>query len=65
MRVDNGKLDLLLAKKRIAVREIIGRKQMSSNTLMRIRREQVLLPKTVGRLAAALGAEVEELIKDD
>lgn len=61
MKVDNHKLDLLLARQRKSLRELRG-EGVSPQTLTRIRRGEDVKPKTVGGVAAALGVDVMDII---
>lgn len=63
MRIDNHKLDLLLARKRKSLRELRG-EGVSPQTLTRIRRGEDVKPKTVGGVAAALGVDPADLIQE-
>lgn len=62
MRVDNHKLELLLARRRMALAELRG-KGLSPQTLTRIRRGEDVKPKTVGVIAENLGCDVLDIIE--
>lgn len=64
MKVDNHKLDLLLAERCLSITELRS-KSLSPQTLTRIRRGEDVKPKTVGRLAAGLGVPVADIIKKE
>lgn len=64
MKVDNHKLDLLLARQRKSLRELRGN-GISPQTLTRIRRGEGVKPKTVGGIAEALGVDVTEILKEE
>lgn len=64
MKIDNHKLDLLLARQRKSLADLRG-KGLSPQTLTRIRRGEDVLPKTIGGVAAALGVDVTEIIREE
>lgn len=59
MKIDTKKLDLLLARRCMSLRDL--RESASSQTLTRIRRGENVNPKTLGRIAQALGADPSEI----
>ncbi len=61
MKIDNYKLDLILARQRKSLREL-RTEGVSPQTLTRIRRGEEVKPKTAGGVAAALGIDVSEII---
>lgn len=63
MKIDNYKLDLLLAKRCMNLRDL--RAGTSPQTLTRIRRGEEVLPATLGRIAKALGVDPAELLKEE
>lgn len=62
MRIDNNKLNLLLAKRCMNLRDL--RAGTSSNTLTRIRRGENVLPATIGRIAKALDVDPADIIEE-
>lgn len=60
MRVDPKKLELCLARACKSEREL--REGTSPQTFMRIRQGKDVKPKTVGRIARALGVDVTDII---
>ena len=62
MRIDPKKLELHLA--RACMSETDLRNGTSPQTLLRIRRGMEVKPKTVGRIARALGVDVTDIIQD-
>ena len=62
MKIDNHKLDLLLAKQCMNLRDL--RTGTSSQTLTRIRRGEDVLPATMGRIAKALGVDPADIIQE-
>ena len=63
MKIDNHKLDLLLAKRCINLRGL--RAEISSQTFSRIRRGEEVRPATLGKLAKALNCDPAELIVEE
>lgn len=62
MRIDPKKMELYLA--RACMSETDLRNETSPQTLLRIRRGMEVKPKTVGRIARALGVDVTDIIQD-
>lgn len=64
MKIDNHKLNLLLAERCMSITELRC-KGLSPQTLTRIRRGEAVKPKTAGKRAAGLGIPVAEIIKGE
>lgn len=64
MKVDTHKLELLLARQRKSL-TALRNEGLSPQTLTRIRRGEDVKPKTIGSVAAALGVDVTELLKEE
>lgn len=64
MKVDNARLDITLAKKCLSITELRC-KGLSPQTLSRIRHGESVKPKTIGKLAQALGVDPAEIIKEE
>jgi DNA-binding Xre family transcriptional regulator len=62
MKVDNSRLDIVLAKKRLSLTRLRGN-GVSPQTVTKMRKNEDVLPATVGKLAKALGVSVTEIIK--
>lgn len=62
MKIDSTRFELALA--RIGENASCLRNVTSPDTLARIRRGEDVLPKTVGKIARALGVDPAELIAD-
>ena len=60
MRIDTQKLDLFLARSCKSMTDL--RDGSSPQTLLRIRRGDEVKPKTVGRIAKALGCDPADII---
>lgn len=62
MKIDNQKLDLMLARRCMSLRDL--RNGTSPQTLTRIRRGENIKPVTVGRIAKALDCDPTDIIQD-
>lgn len=62
MKIDNQKLDLMLARRCMPLRDL--RNGTSPQTLTRIRRGESIKPVTVGRIAKALDCDPTDIIQD-
>jgi DNA-binding Xre family transcriptional regulator len=62
MKVDNGQLDIVLARKRLSLTRLRGN-GVSPQTITKMRKNRDVLPATVGKLAKALGVDVTEIVK--
>lgn len=60
MRIDVSKLDLALARRCMSLRNL--RSNISSQTLTRIRKGDDITPRTLGRIAEALGVDPADII---
>lgn len=59
MRIDTAKMDILLARRCMSLRDL--RVGTSSQTLTRIRRGEDITPKTLGRIAKVLGCDPADI----
>ena len=62
MKVNNYKLDVLLARRCMNRRDLRGN-GASPQTMQRIGKGEDVTPKTAGRIARALGVDVEDIIE--
>lgn len=62
MKIDTKKLNLLLACQCKSLSDL--RDGASPNTLKRIRHGEEVMPKTVGRIAHALGVDPADIIEE-
>lgn len=62
MKIDSKKLDLALARRRMVLSDL--RDAVSSNTLYRLRHGDEPTPRTVGKIAQALGVDPADLLED-
>lgn len=66
MRISRTKLDLILAKKQLSIKELCESANLPTETFKQARTgARNPTPKTIGRIAAALGVEVTEIIDMD
>lgn len=63
MKIDNRKLDMMLAKRCINMRGL--QTAVSTNTITRIRKGNEILPATLGRIARELNCDPAELIAEE
>lgn len=63
MKIDNQKLDMILARRCMSRCDL--RDGSSPQTLMRIKKGEDVKPKTAGRIARALGVDVAEIIEQE
>ena len=63
MKIDTGKLDLFLARQCLSLSDL--RDGSSPQTLRRVRRGEEIKPRTVGRIAKALGVDPIDIIEKD
>lgn len=62
MKIDNRKLNLLLAERCMNLRDL--RAGTSPQTLTRIRRGEDVLPATAGKIAHVLNVNVIDILKE-
>lgn len=62
MKINTKRLDLFLAKNCMAMSDL--KTAVSPQTLKRVRKGEDLLPKTVGKIAVAIGVDVTEIIEE-
>lgn len=65
MRLDNARIDILLAKKSWTKARLASECGVARQNISAILGRGSCEPKTVGRLASALGVTVEEIIKKE
>lgn len=63
MKIDNRKLDVLLARQCKSLSDL--RTGASSQTLTRIRRGDNIKPSTLGRIARALNCDPEDILEKE
>lgn len=65
MTVSKQKIDIILANKRMNAKELCETIGISRNRFYTVLNSKNVNPKTVGRLAAALGVDVTEIIETE
>lgn len=65
MKIKQASLDLLMAKEQLSVEALIARTKCSSATIQKAKQGKEILPRTVGKIAAALGVEPEEILQEE
>ena len=64
MKVSKTKLDIALARKCWNQRDLRDNAIISCQTVLNINNGKSVLPATVGKIAAALGVDVTEIIEE-
>ena len=64
MKINNAKLDILLARKCLALADL-REHGISTATLARAKKGDDITTKVIGKMARALGADVTELIQKE
>ena len=64
MKVSKTKLNIALARKCWNQRDLRDNAVVSSQTVLNINNGKSVMPATVGKIAAALGVDVTELIEE-
>ncbi len=64
MIIDRAKLDLLQARAQMTGQQLTMKANISWSTLVLAKDEKDLRPQTAGRIAAALGVDVTEILKE-
>lgn len=62
MKIDIEKLNIALARQCKTMRDLRG--TVASNTLSRIKRGDMVMPRTLGKIARALGVDVTEIMEE-
>ena len=64
MRISKEKMDIILAKKGITATECATLAGVSRQTITYVRRAGTCSPLTAGKVAKALGVDVEEIMEE-
>ena len=64
MILDYRKIEIACSRKCFTIKELLKEAKISSFTITRIKRGKLLQCKTAGKLAAALGVDVAELLAE-
>lgn len=62
MKIDAGKLNIALARNCKSMRDL--RSAVSPHTLYRISQGEAVTPRTLGKIARALGVDVTEIMEE-
>lgn len=65
MKISKSKLNIALARKQWNQRDLRDNAIVSAQTILNLNKGKSVLPATVGKIAAALGVDVTEIIEDD
>lgn len=65
MRISKHKLELALARKCWNQRDLRDNAIVSAQTILNINKGKAVLPATVGKIAAALGVDVTDIIEGE
>ena len=65
MKISKNKLNVALARKQWNQRDLRDNAVVSSQTILNINKGKEIMPATVGKIAAALGVDVTEVIEDE
>jgi len=65
MRIDKRKLDIALARKHWNQRDLRNNAIVSAQTILNLNKGKSVLPATVGKIAAALGVDVTDIVDED
>lgn len=63
MRINKSRLEMVLANKCLSLTDLRG--ELSAFTLTKINNGEGIRPKTVGRIAHALGVDVSEIVESE
>ena len=62
--INKIKVDVILAKRQITVKELCEKSNFSRNRFYTILNSKRVTPKTAGKFAEALGVDVTEILED-
>lgn len=65
MKISKSKLNIALARKQWNQRDLRDNAIVSAQTILNLNKGKSVLPATVGKIAAALGVDVTEIIEDE
>lgn len=65
MKISKEKLNLALARKCWNRSDLCANGAVSTQTILNVNNGKSVLPATVGKIAAALGVDVTEIIEDE
>lgn len=65
MTIDRGKVDIILARKKVTVSALCEAVGFSRNRFYIVMNSKNVSPKTAGRVADALGVDITEIIETE
>lgn len=65
MKISTSKLNIALARKQWNQRDLRDNAIVSAQTILNLNKGKSVMPATVGKIAAALGVDVTEIIEDE
>ena len=65
MKISRNKLNVALARKQWNQRDLRDNAIVSAQTILNLNKGKSVMPATVGKIAAALGVDVTEIIEDE
>lgn len=65
MKISKAKLIVALARKQWNQRDLRDNAVVSAQTILNLNKGKTVMPATVGKIAAALGVDVTEIIEDE
>lgn len=65
MQISKSKLNIALARKQWNQRDLRDNAIVSAQTILNLNKGKSVMPATVGKIAAALGVDVTEIIEDE
>lgn len=65
MKISTSKLNIALARKQWNQRDLRDNAIVSAQTILNLNKGKSVMPATVGKISAALGVDVTEIIEDE
>ena len=65
MKISKNKLNVALARKQWNQRDLRDNAVVSAQTILNLNKGKSVMPATVGKIAAALGVDVTEIIENE
>ena len=65
MKISKSKLNIALARKQWNQRDLRDNAIVSAQTILNLNKGKSVMPATVGKIAAAMGVDVTEIIEDE
>lgn len=65
MKISKSKLNIALARKQWNQRDLRDNAIVSAQTILNLNKGKSVMPATVGKIAAALGVDVTEIIEKE